>query len=102
MKYYLLIEDDDIDIMIVKSMINLIHPFIKPIIVYNGQEALSFLDQYLKEATNQKPEFILLDLNMPTMNGFEFLKTYYDKFYPDFPEIPIIIGNKFLFGKITE
>ncbi|GAI29311.1 unnamed protein product, partial [marine sediment metagenome] len=36
----------------------------------DGEDALN----YLKDANNLEPCIILLDLNMPRMNGFEFLK----------------------------
>jgi len=36
----------------------------------NGEEALD----YLRNESNKKPCVILLDLNMPKMNGVEFLK----------------------------
>jgi CheY-like chemotaxis protein len=38
----------------------------------NGQEALKLLS----EKDRQLPELILLDLNMPRMNGWEFLEAY--------------------------
>jgi CheY-like chemotaxis protein len=40
--------------------------------VSNGQEALDFL----KSETCEKPSLIMLDINMPVMNGFEFLEEY--------------------------
>jgi len=41
----------------------------------NGQEALDFLEQ--NEGFGQHPpSMILLDINMPVMNGFEFLAAY--------------------------
>jgi len=36
----------------------------------NGEEAL----EYLRNQSNRKPCVILLDLNMPKMNGIEFLR----------------------------
>lgn len=40
--------------------------------VKNGEEALT----YLAEPVNKWPELILLDINMPEMDGVEFLKYF--------------------------
>ena len=40
----------------------------------NGEEAL----EYLRDRSNKKPCIILLDLNMPKMNGIEFMKIVKD------------------------
>jgi CheY-like chemotaxis protein len=40
--------------------------------VGNGEEALDFLRTHHCE----KPSLIMLDINMPVMNGFEFLEQY--------------------------
>jgi CheY-like chemotaxis protein len=42
----------------------------------NGREALTYLKPNGGPA--KKPEVILLDLNMPLMNGFEFIKAYHE------------------------
>jgi len=41
----------------------------------NGQEALDFLKSN-EEFQANKPSLILLDINMPVMNGFEFMEKY--------------------------
>ncbi|WP_339650564.1 response regulator [uncultured Maribacter sp.] len=50
--------------------------FAENIIVYNnGQEAVDGLKEIIKEK-GTLPDVIFLDLNMPIMNGWEFLEEY--------------------------
>ena len=66
----LLIEDDVVDIMGVKREFER-SGFHNPVLVaHNGLEALDLL----RNGTLQNPYLIMLDLNMPKMNGIEFLK----------------------------
>jgi len=65
----LLIEDDMIEVMKFNRAINslgLTHEITE---ANNGEEALELL-----EKKDQLPDIILLDLNMPKINGIEFLK----------------------------
>jgi CheY-like chemotaxis protein len=68
-EHILLIEDDDVDIMTVRrSMKELGVP--NPLDqVSDGEQGLAFL----RNPANARPGLILLDLNMPRMNGVEFL-----------------------------
>jgi len=68
-KPILLVEDDTVDTMTVSRALKEIHVSNKLITVSNGKEAL----EYLRNPDNETPCIILLDLNMPKMNGFEFL-----------------------------
>ena len=66
----LLIEDDDLDIISVQRALIKLDVEYDLLIAYNGREALEMLtntEQYIV------PDVIFLDLNMPKMNGLEFL-----------------------------
>ncbi len=50
-------------------------------VVWNGKEALEYLNKSGKYVSNKKTDFprpniIFLDINMPIMDGFEFLEKY--------------------------
>lgn len=66
----LLVEDDDVDVMTVKRALKEIHVTNRVEVAKNGEEALEYLRDHIKE----EPCIILLDINMPRMNGIEFLK----------------------------
>ena len=42
---------------------------------YDGKEIIDFLDEN-KSKTELLPDYILLDLNMPKFNGWDFLNSY--------------------------
>lgn len=71
-KQILLVEDDELDVISVKRSLNKLDHEYKLHVAYNGKEALTMLRQ---EEEELKPDVILLDLNMPKMNGLEFLRT---------------------------
>ena len=84
-KPVLLIEDDNVDAMTVKRAMRDLHVEHSVIHSINGEEAM----KYLTNPDNEKPFVILLDLNMPKMNGIEFLKVI--KAHPELKTIPIIV-----------
>lgn len=71
----LLIEDDSVDVMNVQRAFkknNITNPLH---IAFNGVEALNMLrGTNGKPKLNPPPRIILLDINMPKMNGLEFLR----------------------------
>ncbi|AEW86488.1 response regulator [Flavobacterium columnare] len=65
----LLLEDDKIEVMKFNRVINSLNLVHKVIEANNGVEALDILKN-----KDILPDIIVLDLNMPKLNGIEFLK----------------------------
>ena len=84
-KPILLIEDDLVDIMTVKRGFKELGVLNQLIATHNGEEALN----YLNDPVDGMPCVILLDINMPKMNGHEFLNGINKN--TTFKNIPIIM-----------
>jgi CheY-like chemotaxis protein len=81
----LLVDDDLVDVMTVKRAFRELNGTNPLHITGNGEEALSFLNN-----TNQTlPKLILVDLNMPRMNGIELIQ--YIKNDQRLCSIPIVV-----------
>jgi CheY-like chemotaxis protein len=82
----LLIDDDTITNFLNKKLLEK-HLLTEDIVVaLNGEEALHHLKN-----SKKSPELIFLDINMPVMNGFEFLETYEKLTFPDQKESKIFV-----------
>lgn len=64
----LLLEDDQIEIMKFQRALSKLESDAKVIPTSNGEQALQWLGE-----TPELPDVIFLDLNMPRLNGLEFL-----------------------------
>ena len=70
----LLVDDDPDDNMYHQIIIDEMNIVNRIDVALNGLEALA----YLRKENQTPPEIIFLDLNMPKMNGWEFLEQYKD------------------------
>ncbi|MCS6832094.1 MAG: response regulator [Flammeovirgaceae bacterium] len=90
-KKVLLIDDDDVFRYIVKRVIDLKTPHIELIPANSCRAAIELLNNLQRGKESFIPDIILLDLDMPVMNGFEFLDTYEVKLRLLNPKIKIYI-----------
>lgn len=73
-KKILLVEDDELDVISVQRALKKIAISHELLTAYNGIEALELLlGKSGENIMDPLPDIILLDLNMPKMNGIEFL-----------------------------
>jgi CheY-like chemotaxis protein len=90
-KPVLLVEDDSIDAMTVRRAFKDLKLSNELIHRINGEEAL----EYLGQPDAEMPCVILLDLNMPRMNGIEFLNVVkQDKQLKSIPVIVLTTSNE--------
>jgi len=68
----MLIDDDDDDNYFHQIVINKMNITEHIEVALNGEEALIFL----KKENQTQPDIIFLDINMPKMNGWEFMEAY--------------------------
>ncbi|MDN5200184.1 response regulator [Fulvivirgaceae bacterium BMA10] len=83
-KPILLVEDDVVDQMTVTRSLKELNVANELYVANNGEEGLDVL-----KSNNEKPGLILLDLNMPKMNGIEFLQII--KTDDNFKMIPVVV-----------
>lgn len=108
----LLIEDNLIDQLVVKQLLKKVLKIDQIAIADNGKEGI----QWIIENKKKQPLIILLDIQMPIMDGFEFLEAY-DKLKNEFKkdtqiyvlsstldsdEIDRINGNNYITGFLNK
>lgn len=71
----LVIDDDDINIFIIKKIVEKTGYDAQMVAKTNGQLAIDYLTE-LKTTQQTLPDLILIDINMPVLNGWEFLEAY--------------------------
>lgn len=85
----LLVEDDPGDVELTQYMIKKAKIFVNLHVVTDGLEAMAFLRREGKFAGATRPDLILLDLNLPGMDGREVLAEV--KADPALKSIPVVV-----------
>jgi CheY-like chemotaxis protein len=87
----LCVDDDEITLTLIKIVAERAS-FAKEIITCrNGAEALAYYQKQIEEKSSDVPELIFLDLNMPVMNGWDFLEEFSKNYYNQFNQTRIVI-----------
>lgn len=87
--HILLVEDDAGDVELTRYMIKKSKILVKLHVVTDGLEAMAFLRREGKFAEVPFPDLILLDLNLPGMDGREVLAEI--KADPQLKSIPVVV-----------
>ncbi len=72
----MLVDDDEINNFITVKLIRKAFPDALLSTYLNGRLAIEKLKDIFKNNPDKIPDYILLDINMPIMNGWEFLEEY--------------------------
>jgi CheY-like chemotaxis protein len=80
------VDDDKIMLFLHEMFLKKTGVLCETVLCYNGQEALDFLNTYDSGMTTF---LVLLDINMPVMNGWEFLGSIRDR--ADLPPVHIVM-----------
>ena len=93
----LIVEDNDGDVVLFEKAFEQIKSDKKVQFVSDGEEALNFLFRKKGYEDAQRPDLVLLDLNLPKVNGREVLNVI--KSDPGMKSIPVIVFTSSLAEK---
>ena len=70
----LLVEDDQLDVIDFRRALDKLNILYSLVVAKNGEEAIELLNKEGTPQLEHLPDFLLIDINMPKMNGLEFLE----------------------------
>lgn len=68
----MLLEDDSLDIIDIQRTLDKMNILYRLQVAKNGEDGLALLEQMRRDG-EKGPDIVLIDINMPKMNGLEFL-----------------------------
>lgn len=89
--------DNDIMLFILKQVIQKSDFGDDVVLKSNGREALDYCRQLIHEnqgSGERYPQLIFLDLNMPEMDGWEFLDQFSSEIHPYLQETKVVITSQ--------
>lgn len=89
-KSILIIDDDDVSNFIYKRVIETTRTADKITTFIRAREALEYLKETADSAPEDFPDIIFLDINMPVMNGWQFLEKYENSFQSKLKKRPVL------------
>ena len=88
-KKILLVDDDEITCYLEKSLLEDLEVAEEITYVHGGYEALEYIEKCLQDG--DYPDIIFLDINMPGMDGFEFLEKLDSLGSPEIRKLNIVM-----------
>lgn len=80
----LVVEDEENDQLLARHYLRRMASDVEVLCAFDGLEAI----ELLRDRTGRMPDMILLDINMPRMNGHDFLEAW---FVEQGAEVPIVV-----------
>src|SRR3954471_12766495 len=87
--HILLVEDNEGDILLTQEALSDAKIRNKVSVARDGEEAINYLNEALEESEELLPDLILLDINLPKVDGKEVL--FYIKNNPGLRKIPVVM-----------
>jgi two-component system, chemotaxis family, response regulator Rcp1 len=87
----LVVEDSESDVELLREALADSEPAVELDVVRHGEDALSFLRREGEFAAAERPDLVVLDLNLPRMGGFEVLRALREDVDPRLRRLPVIV-----------